>query len=64
VNLAARLVRRLMDLPVAGGNDYPAGKLFIRYTYEVVADMTAFQALVTGGVHAPESAVIAAGAQP
>lgn len=62
VNLAARLVRRLMDLSVAGGNDYPAGKLFIRYTYEVVADMTAFQALVTGGVHAPETLV--AGAQP
>lgn len=54
INLAARLVRRLMDLPIEGTKEYPAGKLFIRYTTEVVTDMSAFQSLVTSGMYVPE----------
>lgn len=63
VNLPARLVRLLAGLPVERDWDYPAGKLFIRYTYEVVADMTAFQDLVTGGSHLPAAPALAVGAQ-
>jgi len=49
INLPSRLVRRAFGLPVAPVPDYEAGKLFIRYTYELVTDMAAFQKLVTRG---------------
>ena len=49
VNLPSRLVRRLFGLPVAAVPDYEAGKLFVRYTYELVTDMAAFQKAVTRG---------------
>jgi carbamoyl-phosphate synthase large subunit len=49
LNLPARLVRHQLGLPIIGGTDYPAGRLFIRYSYEVVADMSHFQSLVTTG---------------
>jgi carbamoyl-phosphate synthase large subunit len=49
VNLPSRLVRRAFGLPVAPVPDYEAGKLFIRYTYELVTDMAAFQRAVTRG---------------
>ena len=29
--------------------DYPAGKLFVRYTYELVTDMDRFQQMITTG---------------
>lgn len=49
VNLASRLVRCARGLPLAPTPDYEAGKLFVRYTYEVVTDMATFQKAVTRG---------------
>ena len=49
VNLPSRLVRRNLGLPVPSVSDYEAGKLFVRYTYELVTDMTNFQKAVTRG---------------
>ena len=49
VNLPSRLVRRALDLPLAPVPDYAAGKLFVRYTYELVTDMAAFQNAITQG---------------
>ncbi len=49
VNLPSRLVRAALgeDLPPAP--DYEAGKLFVRYSYELVTDMVKFQQAVTKG---------------
>ena len=49
INLASRLVRRTFGLPVAPLPDYEAGKMFVRYTYELVTDMSAFQKIITHG---------------
>ena len=49
VNLPSRLVRRACGLPVPPVPDYDAGKLFVRYTYELVTDMAAFQKAITRG---------------
>ena len=51
VNLPARMVRRALGLPDPASEvrDYPAGKLFVRYTYEMVTDMDRFQNLITTG---------------
>ncbi len=43
VNLPGQLVRKAFDLPVTASLDYEAGKMFIRYTYELVTDMARFQ---------------------
>ena len=43
INLPSRLVRHAFGLPLAPVPDYQAGKLFVRYTYELVTDITAFQ---------------------
>lgn len=53
VNLPARLVRRALGLPEADPNPVPgayeAGKLFVRYTYELVTEMDRFQKMITSG---------------
>jgi carbamoyl-phosphate synthase large subunit len=49
VNLPARMLRRALGQPVNGVPDYPAGKLFMRYTHELVTDMNVFQAVMTRG---------------
>lgn len=51
VNLPARMVRRALGLPEPGGPSaaYDAGKLFVRYTYELVTDMDRFQQMITTG---------------
>lgn len=50
VNLPARMLRRALGRPEPGPDaDYEAGKLFIRYTYELVTDMERFQRMVTHG---------------
>lgn len=49
VNLAAMLARCCMGLPVAPKLEYDAGRLFVRYTYELVTDMEVFQKAVTRG---------------
>ena len=49
VNLPARMVRHCLGLPVPATPDYEAGKLFVRYSYELVTDMNTFQKAVTRG---------------
>ncbi len=52
INLPARLVRQVLDLPTPDSDrsgDYEPGKLFIRYTYELVTEMGQFQRMVTSG---------------
>jgi carbamoyl-phosphate synthase large subunit len=49
VNLPSRLVRAALGMDVERGSDYEAGRLYVRYTYEVVTDMSAFQSIVMRG---------------
>jgi carbamoyl-phosphate synthase large subunit len=51
MNLPARMVRRALKLPEPDPDppEYPAGRLFVRYTFEMVTDMTPFQRMVTAG---------------
>lgn len=49
INLPANLIRRALGKPVPDPVDYPAGKLFVRYTYELITDMSPFQAISLNG---------------
>jgi len=49
LNLPSRLLRASCGQPVPPDNAYEAGKLFIRYSYELVTDMTNFQQAITRG---------------
>lgn len=49
VNLPSRLVQAALGLSLPNLEAYSAGKLFMRYTYEIVTDATPLQALVTLG---------------
>ena len=49
INLPSRLVRAALGLPLPPLQPYEAGKLLMRYTYEIVTDSTPLQALVTLG---------------
>jgi carbamoyl-phosphate synthase large subunit len=49
VNLPARLVRAALGVDQPPAPDYEAGKLFVRYSYELVTDMVKFQQAVTRG---------------
>ncbi|MBW4522633.1 MAG: hypothetical protein KME16_23550 [Scytolyngbya sp. HA4215-MV1] len=49
INLPARLVQAALGLPLAPLPSYEAGKLLMRYTYELVTDATPLQTLVTQG---------------
>ena len=43
------MVKKALGLPVKVASDYEAGKLYIRYTYEVITDMSAFQQIAIQG---------------
>ncbi len=49
INLPARLVQAAFGLPIPPLPTYEPGKLFMRYTYELVTDATPLQTLVTLG---------------
>jgi len=49
INLPSRMLRRSLGMPVPAALDYPAGKLFVRYSFELVTDMDLFQKAVTRG---------------
>lgn len=49
INLPANILRKMRGKPLPENLDYPAGKLFVRYTYEVVTDMTPFQTISMKG---------------
>ena len=49
VNLPAQLVRRCLKMPALPSREYEAGKLFIRYSYDLVRDMEFFQKTLSQG---------------
>jgi carbamoyl-phosphate synthase large subunit len=51
INLPARMLRHALHLPQPADDaaDYEAGRLFVRYTYEIVTGMERFQSMVTAG---------------
>ncbi len=49
INLPARMIRTLFEQPLTAPPDYPAGKLYVRYAYEMITDTASLQALVTQG---------------
>jgi carbamoyl-phosphate synthase large subunit len=51
INLPANMVRKSFNLKSNENSIFEAGKLFIRYTYELVTGMEAFQNIVTAGEH-------------
>jgi carbamoyl-phosphate synthase large subunit len=51
INFPSQLLRCSRGLPVATPGDYPAGKLFVRYSYDLVTEMTAFQNIIHRGEH-------------
>ncbi len=49
INLPANMLRKIYGLPIKENFDYPTGKLFVRYTYELVTDMEPFRNITTRG---------------
>jgi len=49
VNLPAALTRLALGREASGAADYDPGKLFVRYSYELVTDMSRFQQAITRG---------------
>ncbi|WP_457756038.1 ATP-grasp domain-containing protein [Thermodesulfatator indicus] len=49
INLPARMVKKVLGQPVETHSEYEAGRLYIRYTYDLVTDMDIFQKIVTRG---------------
>ena len=49
INLPANIVRKAFGLPLEVAEDYPAGKLYVRYTYELITDMEPFQQITMKG---------------
>jgi carbamoyl-phosphate synthase large subunit len=49
INLPLRLIRMMMGKPPGSTGEYEAGRLFVRYTYEIVTDIEAFQRSATRG---------------
>jgi carbamoyl-phosphate synthase large subunit len=49
VNLPAALVRAALGQSRAAPANYPAGKLFVRYTYEIVTDAVPMHELIANG---------------
>jgi carbamoyl-phosphate synthase large subunit len=49
INLPSRMLRRSLGLPVPASLDYDAGKLLVRYSFDMVTDMDLFQKAVTRG---------------
>jgi len=49
INLPSNLVRTVKGLPVNETMTYPTGQLYIRYTYELITNMSAFQNMLTKG---------------
>ena len=49
LNLPSQLLRRSLGLPAPPIGTYPAGKLFVRYSYDMVTDMAPFQNMLARG---------------
>jgi len=55
INLPSNMVRSAFGLPVNYDPEYDAGKLYVRYTYEVISDSVPFQDMMTKGEYANET---------
>ncbi len=49
INLPARLLRAALGLPFERASTYKPGRLYIRYTYDMVTDADTFQKIITRG---------------
>ena len=49
INLPANLLRKALSMPISNNPDYEEGKLFIRYTYELVTNMAPYRAITMNG---------------
>ncbi len=49
INLPARLLKHAMQMPHEIDSEYPSGKLFMRYTNELVTDLDLFRSIMTQG---------------
>jgi len=49
INLPANMVKKAFGLPFEIDQVYDAGKLYVRYTYETITDMSTFQNVITKG---------------
>jgi carbamoyl-phosphate synthase large subunit len=49
VNLPAQIIKKVYGMDYQPIDDFPVGKLFIRYSYEIISDMDKFKYLVTYG---------------
>lgn len=49
INLPSRMLRHALGQPVTVLPEYEAGQLFMRYTYEMVTDMSRFQSVMMRG---------------
>jgi carbamoyl-phosphate synthase large subunit len=48
-NLPEALVKLAMDLPVVPFNRYDIGKMFIRYSFDLIVELNEFEKLSTKG---------------
>ncbi len=51
LNLPSRMLKAAFGMEMERNTDYEAGKMYVRYTYEVVTDLKAFQDITTKGEH-------------
>ena len=49
INLPSRMLRQMCGMPVEAAPAFDAGKMFMRYTYELVTTMDRFRQIVTSG---------------
>lgn len=49
VNIAANIVRKAFGMPIREFKDYEAGKLYVRFTDDLITDMERFQKLLVRG---------------
>jgi carbamoyl-phosphate synthase large subunit len=51
MNLPAQLLRRALDLPLPPPGECAAGKLMVRYSYDLITEMTPFHNIAARGEH-------------
>lgn len=49
INLPANMIRKAYQLPLEVPRDYQTGKLFVRYTYELISDLEPFRMITMQG---------------
>ncbi len=49
INLPANMLRKAFELPLSVPDDYEVGRLYVRYTYELITDMDPFRKITMNG---------------